>query len=121
MLHHAFEHMDEPLSVLMRLQQLLKKGKYILIRTPMMGKYSWKKFRENWMDIDAPRHLIIHTPDSIGILAEKAGLSQSLVSSFEKTPWNPTLGTLLRIASVLEVNLGDVISQAIKNVSAARK
>jgi len=58
---------------------------------------------------------------SMNRLAEKAGLSQSLVSSFEKTPWNPTLGTLLRIASVLEVNLGDVISQAIKNVSAARK
>ena len=58
---------------------------------------------------------------SMNRLAEKAGLSQSLVSSFEKTPWNPTLGTLLRIASVLEVNLGDVISQAIKNVSAVRK
>lgn len=50
---------------------------------------------------------------SMNRLAEKAGLSQSLVSSFETTPWNPTLSTLLRIARVLEVNLGDIIKQAI--------
>jgi transcriptional regulator with XRE-family HTH domain len=53
---------------------------------------------------------------SMNRLAEKAGLSQSLVSSFEKTPWNPTLDTLLRIAKALEINLGDVLKQAIQNV-----
>jgi transcriptional regulator with XRE-family HTH domain len=57
---------------------------------------------------------------SMNRLAEKAGLSQSLVSSFETTPWNPTLGTLLRIAKVLEVNLGDVIKQAITNIEAKK-
>ena len=50
------------------------------------------------------------------MLAAKAGLSQSLISSFEKTPWNPTLATLLRIATVLEVNLGDILKQAIRNI-----
>lgn len=73
MLHHAFEHMDEPLKVLLRLNELLKNGKYLLIRTPMMGNYSWKKYKENWMDIDAPRHIIIHSVESMKILAAKAG------------------------------------------------
>ena len=73
MLHHAFEHMDKPLKVLLRLHELLKHGKYLLIRTPMMGNYSWKKYKENWMDIDAPRHIIIHSVKSMMILAEKAG------------------------------------------------
>ena len=73
MLHHAFEHMDEPLKVLLRLNELLKHGKYLLIRTPMMGNYSWKKYKEHWMDIDAPRHIIIHSVESMKILAEKAG------------------------------------------------
>ena len=45
-------------------------------------------------------------------LAEKAGLSQSLISSLETTPWNPTLDTLLRIGDVLNVDIGDIISQA---------
>jgi transcriptional regulator with XRE-family HTH domain len=49
-------------------------------------------------------------------LAEKAGLSQSLISSLETTPWNPTLDTLLRIGDVLQVDVGEVISEARKAV-----
>ena len=65
---------------------------------------------------------------SMNMLAEKAGLSQSFVSTFEsapvnpaldKTPWNPTLDSLLRMAKVLEVNLGDILKSAILNVEKA--
>ena len=73
MLHHAFEHMDEPLKVLQQLHRLVKKGKYVLIRTPVMGMYSWKKYGVNWMDLDAPRHIIIHSLKSMKMLAEQAG------------------------------------------------
>lgn len=73
MLHHAFEHMDEPLKVLQQLFKLLKKGKCLLIRTPAMGCYSWKKYGVNWMDLDAPRHLIIHSVKSMQLLAAQAG------------------------------------------------
>ena len=45
-------------------------------------------------------------------LAEQAGLSQSLISTLETNPWNPTIDTLLRIAEVLEVDLGTIITQA---------
>lgn len=48
-------------------------------------------------------------------LAEKAGLSQSLISSLETNPWNPTLDTLLRIADALKVDLGEIISKASKS------
>ncbi len=56
---------------------------------------------------------------SMNVLAARAGLSQSLISAFESTPRNPTLDSLLRIAEVLEVNLGDVIRQALANVQQA--
>jgi transcriptional regulator with XRE-family HTH domain len=49
-------------------------------------------------------------------LAERAGLSQSLISSLETNPWNPTLATLLRIGEVLEIDVGEVISKARKTV-----
>jgi transcriptional regulator with XRE-family HTH domain len=45
-------------------------------------------------------------------LAERAGLSQSLISSLETNPWNPTLDTLLRIGDVLQLDVGEVISKA---------
>jgi transcriptional regulator with XRE-family HTH domain len=50
------------------------------------------------------------------MLAEKAGLSQSLISSLETNPWNPTLDTLLRIGDVLKVDVGEIISQARKKI-----
>ncbi|MGC4100621.1 class I SAM-dependent methyltransferase [Ferruginibacter sp.] len=73
MLHHAFEHMDEPLKVLQQLYKLLKNGRQLLIRTPVMGMYSWKKYGVNWMDLDAPRHIIIHSVKSMELLAKQAG------------------------------------------------
>jgi SAM-dependent methyltransferase len=73
MLHHAFEHMDEPLKVLLQLFKLLKKGKCLLIRTPVAGGYSWHKYGVNWMDLDAPRHLIVHSEKSMQLLAGQAG------------------------------------------------
>lgn len=66
---------------------------------------------------------------SMNMLASKAGLSQSFVSTFEsaptnpvldETPWNPTLDSLLRMASVLEVNLGDILNKAVRNVQKAQ-
>lgn len=54
-------------------------------------------------------------------LAEKSGLSQSLISSLETTPWNPTIDTLLRIAAVLEIKLGDIVNQAVENVERSTK
>jgi transcriptional regulator with XRE-family HTH domain len=50
------------------------------------------------------------------VVAEKAGLSQSLISSLETNPWNPTLDTLLRIGDVLKVDVGELISQARKKI-----
>lgn len=55
---------------------------------------------------------------SMNALAGKAGLSQSLISTLESNPWNPTLDTLLRIADVLEVELGEILIQASKAVNA---
>jgi transcriptional regulator with XRE-family HTH domain len=45
-------------------------------------------------------------------LAEKSGLSQSLISTLETNPWNPTLDTLLRIGEALQIDVGEVISKA---------
>ena len=50
------------------------------------------------------------------LLAEKAGLSQSLISTLETNPWNPTLDTLLRIADALGVDLGRIVTKARKSV-----
>ena len=45
-------------------------------------------------------------------LAEKAGLSQSIISLVERDLRNPTLDTLLRITDVLEIDLSEILVNA---------
>jgi len=49
---------------------------------------------------------------SMDVLAQRAGLSQSMISLTERDLRNPTLDTLLRIADVLEVELSDILAKA---------
>lgn len=49
---------------------------------------------------------------SLNRLAEKAGLSRSMVSYVERGMRNPTLDTMLRIAGALNVDLWRLIKRA---------
>jgi predicted SAM-dependent methyltransferase len=73
MLHHVFEHMDNPLAVLKRLRELLKPSGTLLIRIPVSDSYAWRKYGVNWFQLDAPRHFYLHTTRSIAYLAKQSG------------------------------------------------
>lgn len=75
MLNHSFEHMDEPQAIFQRLSELVKPGKILLIRTPVNKSYASKKYKTNWVDMDPPRHLLVHSRKSIELLAAKNGFS----------------------------------------------
>jgi transcriptional regulator with XRE-family HTH domain len=51
---------------------------------------------------------------SLNMVAQRAGLSRQTVSYVEQEVQNPTLDTLLRITSVLEVDLEKIITKARK-------
>lgn len=53
---------------------------------------------------------------SITCAAEKAGLSQSFIGSFESIPWNPTLDTPLRICGALDLDFAWVFRRASEGV-----
>ncbi len=73
MLNHVFEHMPEPLLTLKILYKLLLPSHILLIRIPVVDSYAWEKYKENWVQLDAPRHLFLHTRNSINILAKESG------------------------------------------------
>lgn len=52
------------------------------------------------------------------LLAERSGLSHSMISFIEREIRNPSLETLLRIAFVLKLDLAEIIQRA---ETAARK
>jgi len=52
----------------------------------------------------------------MNLVAERAGLSQQMVSYVERQMRNPTLETLLRIAAAMEIDFVEVLRQAVKPV-----
>ena len=74
-LHHSLEHMPDQQAVFKDLKRLLKPGGYLLVRVPVVSSFAWRHYRENWVQIDAPRHLFIPSVESIRLLAEAADLT----------------------------------------------
>lgn len=74
MFHHSLEHIKEQLKVLEKTKKLLSKNGFCLIRIPIASSWAWKHYRENWVQLDAPRHFFLHTVKSLEYLANKVGL-----------------------------------------------
>jgi SAM-dependent methyltransferase len=78
-MNHSLEHMVDPLAALWRLSAILKPGCYAIVRTPVAGSAAWKRYREHWVQLDAPRHLVIQSETSMSLLAARAGLELARV------------------------------------------
>ena len=73
MMHHALEHMPDPLRALKKAYDLLNDNKYLLVRIPVMGNYGWNRYKEYWAGLDAPRHIFIPSEKAMRMLASQAG------------------------------------------------
>ena len=73
MLHHSFEHVEDPHETLRELSRLVAPGGSVLIRMPVARCHAWDLFGTDWVQIDAPRHLVVHSEASMRLLARTAG------------------------------------------------
>ncbi|MDT0633170.1 class I SAM-dependent methyltransferase [Rubrivirga sp. S365] len=80
MLHHTFEHLADPAETLASAERLLRSGGQVLLRIPVADSYAFRTYGAAWVQLDAPRHLFLHTRDSIGRLAAGAGLEVRAVT-----------------------------------------
>ncbi len=74
MMNHTIEHVPDPLSDLRQLRDLLAPDGCLLVRTPLAGTFAWRHYGADWVQLDPPRHLYVHTRESLGRLAAAAGL-----------------------------------------------
>jgi 2-polyprenyl-3-methyl-5-hydroxy-6-metoxy-1,4-benzoquinol methylase/DNA-directed RNA polymerase subunit RPC12/RpoP len=72
-LNHVFEHVSDPVAVLKELHALMPAGGKLLLRFPVIDSYAFEKYRENWVQFDAPRHVNLFTRKSIQLAVQKAG------------------------------------------------
>ena len=73
MLHHCLEHMDNHAEVLAQLDNLLAENGRLLIRIPVYSKPLFDKYGVDLVTLDPPRHLFIHSLESITSILEKQG------------------------------------------------
>lgn len=72
-LGHSFEHMAQPERVLQDLRRLVAPGRSALLRIPVADSWAWRHYGVHWVQLDAPRHLFLHTRRSIQLLASRTG------------------------------------------------
>lgn len=75
MLHHSFEHMADPALTMKRLAKVVKRGSYLMLRTPVAGTHASTKYGPDWVQLDAPRHTYLPTVHSIDALGCQTGFS----------------------------------------------
>ena len=71
----SFEHVTDPLETLMSAKRLLKLHGTLEITLPIFPNVAFDKYGPYWFQIDAPRHIFLHSTDSIRYLADRSGLS----------------------------------------------
>jgi SAM-dependent methyltransferase len=73
--NHSFEHIPDQLETLSKASEILAENGACLIRMPVKTERIWDLYGTNWVQIDAPRHFIIHTMTSFEHLASEAVLA----------------------------------------------
>jgi SAM-dependent methyltransferase len=74
MCHHALEHMPDQIGALTQMGDLLADEGTCLIRIPIASSEVRRQYAENWVELDPPRHLFIHSRRSFELAASAAGL-----------------------------------------------
>ncbi len=73
MLHHSFEHFADPLNTMKTLHRKTECRGQVLIRIPVVTSFAWKQYGTDWVQLDAPRHLFLHSIKSMELLSREAG------------------------------------------------
>lgn len=71
-LNHSIEHVRNPIKVMKKLRKVIKDDGIVLIRTPLADSYAFKKYKQDWCHLDAPRHILIFTHKSIEMAANQS-------------------------------------------------
>jgi SAM-dependent methyltransferase len=64
-MNHVIEHLHDPIRILRTCAEMLKPGGQISIATPNLASRGHEIFGRDWFPLDAPRHLVLFTPDSL--------------------------------------------------------
>jgi SAM-dependent methyltransferase len=73
MFHHSLEHIPDQLGIMQSAFERLVPGGYCLVRIPLVSSEAWRLYGLDWVQLDAPRHLYLHSEKSMISLARRCG------------------------------------------------
>lgn len=74
LLLHTYEHVPDPVETLMQVSKILKGDGVCVVSIPTASSFAWRHYRNNWVHLDAPRHLFIYSASAMEYLCGTAGL-----------------------------------------------
>ncbi len=74
-MNHVLEHVEDQRTMLAAVRDRLAPGGALLVRTPLADSDAWETYQADWVSLDCPRHLLIHTERSLRRLASDCGLA----------------------------------------------
>jgi len=71
--NHSLEHIAEQHETIERARELLGTDGLCIVRIPTVSSWAWEHYRCYWVQLDAPRHLYLHSRRSLALLASQHG------------------------------------------------
>lgn len=78
MAHHVLEHMPDPFAALRALVDAITDDGFVLVRVPIASSWAFREYGANWVQLDAPRHVVIPSEKGMHALASRLGLNVAL-------------------------------------------
>jgi len=74
MFNHSLEHVPDPIATLKAAHEKLARGGICLVRVPTTSSEAWTIYKADWVQIDAPRHIVIPSRKGLALAADTVGL-----------------------------------------------
>ena len=84
-LRQVLEHFDDPLQVLRKVKSLLNPGGFAAIWTPVTDGLAPKYFKDNWYNLDVPRHRVLFSLKTLRAMLLQAGFVVHFAGNISST------------------------------------
>jgi 2-polyprenyl-3-methyl-5-hydroxy-6-metoxy-1,4-benzoquinol methylase len=116
---HVIEHVANPAIFLSSCFKLLRPGGHLVLATPNANSAGLKKHGQSWVHLDAPRHLVLFTPQSLANLLRAAGFHSERVTTSCRSAFFVTKTSRKLERGAMRIGLGAKFSLADKCASLA--
>ena len=77
-LNHVIEHIPDPILMLKECHRILKPEGRLILATPNVDSWFHRKFRQNWVHLDPPRHVYLFGTGTLTELVRRSGFNKPL-------------------------------------------